>query len=118
MISEVTINDVGLSDHSLIKCKVAVDIKRQPIIRASFRNWKKLDLDMFKQRVCSSSAYLIPATTASNPVDFHLRSSLRRSCFAASASADNHLLSGFPRLFVLVQMGARSSSIVVISVSS
>src|SRR3989442_12326057 len=64
VINEVTINDVGLSDHSLIKCNVAVDIKRQPIIRASFRNWKKLDLDMFKRRIYSSSAYLKPAANA------------------------------------------------------
>lgn len=64
VVSEVTIKDVGLSDHNLIKCNVAVDIERQPIIRASFRNWKKLDLDIFKQRVCSSSAYLQPDTTA------------------------------------------------------
>ena len=30
----ITIDEVGFSDHSLITCKVAVDIKRQPIIRA------------------------------------------------------------------------------------
>src|SRR5271163_1457623 len=58
------VDDVGFSDHSLIKCEVVVDIKRQPIIRASFRNWKKLDLDLFKQRVRSSSAFTHPEATA------------------------------------------------------
>ena len=64
LIDDVTVEDVGLSDHSLIKCKVAVNIKRQPIVRASFRNWKKLDLDMFSQRLRSSPVYQKPATTA------------------------------------------------------
>ena len=50
-IIDVSVEDVGVSDHSLIKCKVAVDIKRQPIVRASFRNWKKLDQDMFRTRL-------------------------------------------------------------------
>ena len=63
-IHNIMVDDVGFSDHSLIKCKVVVDIKRQPIIRASFRNWKKLDLDLFKQRVRSSSAFTHPEATA------------------------------------------------------
>jgi len=63
-INDVTIRDVGLSDHSLITCKLVMNIKRQPIIRASFRNWKKLDLDMFKQRLQSSPALVSPANTA------------------------------------------------------
>ena len=64
MIHDVTIDDVGFSDHSLIRCKVDMDIKRQPIVRASFRNWKKLNLDTFKQRIRLSSAFTEPATTA------------------------------------------------------
>jgi queuine/archaeosine tRNA-ribosyltransferase len=63
-VDSVTVDEVGFSDHSLVKCKVAVDIKRQPIIRATFRNWKKLDLDKFRQHVRASSAYINPATTA------------------------------------------------------
>src|ERR1051325_5253366 len=62
-LKDVTVADVGLSDHCLIKCNIAVDITRQPIIRATFINWKKLDLDMFRQRVRSSSVYLRPAST-------------------------------------------------------
>ena len=58
------IDDVGFSDHCLVRCKVDMDIKRQPIVRASFRNWKKLNLDMFKQRIRLSSAFTEPATTA------------------------------------------------------
>ena len=54
-ISDVEIEDVGFSDHNLVKCKVITDIKRQPIVRASFRNWKKLDLEKFQQRVRVSS---------------------------------------------------------------
>ena len=60
----ITVDEVGFSDHSLITCKVAVDIKWQLIIRATFRNWKKLDLDMFRQRVRASSAFINPT----NPV--------------------------------------------------
>ncbi len=64
VVGEVTVEDVTFSDHSLIKYKITADIKWQPIVTASFRNWKKLDLDLFRQRLCSSSAYTQPATTA------------------------------------------------------
>ena len=32
-IDQVTVRDVGFSDHHLITCKVVVDIKWQPIVR-------------------------------------------------------------------------------------
>jgi len=62
-VQDVDVIDVGLSDHHLAKCRVTVEINRQSIIRATFRNWKKLNLDTFRQRLRSSSAYLQPATT-------------------------------------------------------
>jgi hypothetical protein len=62
-VSDVTIDDVGFSDHNLIRCKVVVNVKRQPIVKASFRNWKKLDLDKFRERLLSSSASVQPAAT-------------------------------------------------------
>jgi hypothetical protein len=62
-IQNVSVDDVGISDHFLVKFKMTMDISRQPIVRASFRNWKKLDLCTFKERVLSSSAYINPAST-------------------------------------------------------
>ena len=62
-VENVEIIDVGFSDHQLVKCKVAIPITRQPIVRATFRNWKRLDLDAFRQRVKASSVYQQPAAT-------------------------------------------------------
>jgi hypothetical protein len=62
-IREVTVNDIGLSDHYLAKCKVSVDINQQPIVRSTFRNWKKLDLDRFRQCIRTASVTLQPAAT-------------------------------------------------------
>ena len=63
-IHDVIVSDVGLSDHYIVTCKVSVNVNRQPIVRATFRNWKKLDLDSFKERVLSSSCCVQPASTA------------------------------------------------------
>ena len=63
-VKDVTVKNVGLSDHYLVKCKVTCPITRQPIIRATFRNWKRLDLDLFRQRIRMSSACQQPAASA------------------------------------------------------
>ena len=63
-VKDVTVKNVGLSDHYLVKCKVTCPITRQPIIRATFRNWKRLDLDLFRQRIRLSSACQQPAASA------------------------------------------------------
>jgi hypothetical protein len=63
-VHDVIVIDTGLSDHYLVKCKVNVQINRQPIVRATFRNWKRLDHDIFRQRLRSSPVYLQPAATA------------------------------------------------------
>jgi len=63
-IEDVQVNDPGLSDHYLVKCIVAVSIDRQPIVRSSFRNLKRLDLDKFRERIRASSVYVLPSTTA------------------------------------------------------
>ena len=65
-IYDVVVSDVGISNHYLVKCKVAATISCQPTIRAIFRNWKKLDLGIFRQRLIESSAYLLPAETVDN----------------------------------------------------
>jgi hypothetical protein len=64
-ITDTVVQDVGLSDHYLVKCQVAASIDRPPIVQASFRNWKRLDLDKFKARLRYSTVCTQPATTAS-----------------------------------------------------
>ena len=63
IIQDVTVTDVGLSDHSLVKCRVTGEIPRCDIVRQSFRNWKKLDLNVFRQHVRASSVCMNPAST-------------------------------------------------------
>ena len=63
-ITNIIILDVGLSDHFLVKCRIAAPSDRPPIIKATFRNYKRLDLEAFKQRLCSSCVYTLPAVTA------------------------------------------------------
>jgi hypothetical protein len=53
-VRDVIVTDTGLSDHYLVKCKVNIQINRQPIARATFRNWKRLDHDIFRQGLRSS----------------------------------------------------------------
>ena len=63
-VADVVVTDVGLSDHFLVKCKVAASIDRPPIVKSTFRNWKRLDLDKFKDKLQSSAVCVQPATTA------------------------------------------------------
>jgi hypothetical protein len=63
-IGDVVVTDAGLSDHFLVKCKVAASIDRPPIIKSTFRNWKRLDLDRFNDKLRSSAVCMQPATTA------------------------------------------------------
>ena len=63
IIKDVKVMDVGLSDHSLVKCRVTGEIPRCDIVHQSFRNWKKLDLNVFRQRVRISSVSMHPAST-------------------------------------------------------
>ena len=63
-IGDVVVMDAGLSDHFLVKCKVAASIDRPPIIKSTFRNWKRLDLDRFNDKLRSSAVCMQPATTA------------------------------------------------------
>ena len=58
-LRDVVVNDVGISDHYLASCKIDVSNIRQPIVTSIFRNWKKLDLDLFRKQVRSSSAFLM-----------------------------------------------------------
>lgn len=63
-IKDVEVIDEGLSDHSLVKCRVTGEVRRCDIVRRSFRNWKQLDLNIFRQRVQASSVSTHPASTA------------------------------------------------------
>src|SRR6476661_4154811 len=62
-INDVKVIDIGLSDHSLVTCKIVEMIHQAPIVTATFRCWKRLDIDSFKQKLLSSSVYRCPATT-------------------------------------------------------
>jgi len=63
-IEDVVISDVGLSDHFLVTCRVASSIDRPPIVKSSFRNWKRLDLDKFKDKLRVADVCTQPAATA------------------------------------------------------
>jgi hypothetical protein len=69
LISDTTIHDVGLSDHSLITCKITEAIPRAPTIKATFRCWKRLDIDLFRERILSSTAFTNPSATANSFAD-------------------------------------------------
>src|SRR6476619_3201937 len=62
-INDVKVIDIGLSDHSLIMCKIVEMSHRAPIVTATFRCWKRLNIDSFKQKLLSSSVYRCPAAT-------------------------------------------------------
>ena len=63
IIKDIRVKDIGLSDHSLVKFRVACEVNRCDIVHQSFRNWKKLDLNIFRQRVRASSVSTHPAST-------------------------------------------------------
>ena len=62
-VNDVKVIDIGLSDHSLVTCKIVEMIHRAPIVTATFRCWKRLNIDSFKQKLLSSSVYRCPAAT-------------------------------------------------------
>jgi len=63
-ISGIAVHDVGLSDHSLVTCKISEATIKPSIITSTFRCWKRLDHDLFRTRLLSSSVYQSPAATA------------------------------------------------------
>ena len=60
-VSGVVIEDSHLSDHSLVMCRVAAAMNQSPVIKSTYRDWKRLDLDLFRQRVQSSTVTFNPA---------------------------------------------------------
>ena len=62
-VNDVKVIDIGLSDHSLVTCKIVETIHQAPIMTSTFRCWKRLNIDSFKQKLLSSSVYRYPATT-------------------------------------------------------
>lgn len=64
MVEGVNIRDVGISDHYLITCSVFGKLKTAIIVKSMFRNWKRLDLATFRERLAQSSTSLNPANTA------------------------------------------------------
>src|SRR4051812_14502056 len=59
----VKITDIGLSDRSLVSCRLVDEILLAPIATAVYRSWKQLDVDCFRQKILSSSLYQKPADT-------------------------------------------------------
>jgi hypothetical protein len=64
MVYNVDISDVGISDHSLITCVLHERLHTAVVTSATFRNWKRLDLAIFRDKLTKSSACLRPALTA------------------------------------------------------
>lgn len=69
IVRDVNVHDIGLSDHSLITCKISQNMEQIAPTTAIFRCWKRLDLDRFKEMISSSSLYRCPATTADSFAD-------------------------------------------------
>ena len=69
IVRNLAIHDVGLSDHSLITCKITEAIVRVPAVQSTFRCWKRLDIDQFRARIISSGLYVKPADTADTFAD-------------------------------------------------
>jgi hypothetical protein len=63
-VHDVIVIDTDLSNDSLVKCEVNEQFNRQLIVRATSRNWKSLDHDIFHQRLRFSLVYPQPAATA------------------------------------------------------
>ncbi|MCI0561137.1 MAG: reverse transcriptase domain-containing protein [Nitrososphaera sp.] len=66
LVRDVSVRDVGLSDHFLVTCKISEPIHRAPAVKVTFRRWAKMDIDVFKQRLLSSTVYTAPAPTAND----------------------------------------------------
>ena len=64
IVYDVDINDVGISDHSLVTCVFHERFQAAVITSATSRKWKRLNLTAFSDKLTQSSAYLQPALTA------------------------------------------------------
>lgn len=64
VVKDVTVEDVGISDHCLVKCSLIGRRNRPNVVTFTYRKWKQLDLDEFRKRVTLSSVQLQPASTA------------------------------------------------------
>ena len=69
LVRDTTVTDVGLSDHSLITCKIVEPVHRAPVVKMIFRCWKRLDINIFRQRLLSSNSYKNPLTTVDSFAD-------------------------------------------------
>ena len=63
-VHDVEINDVGISDHSLVTCVLHEIFHAAVVTSATFRNWKRLDLESFCDKLAKSSACQQPKGTA------------------------------------------------------
>ena len=97
IVRDTAVHDVGLSDHSLVTCKIS-ELTIKPVVqKVTFRRWKRLDINEFKARIRSSPAYTNPATTADSYAD-QLRTS--------TTDILNHLL---PEQSITKRIGKLSS---------
>src|SRR3954467_15168014 len=52
IVNSVKITDIGLSDHSLVSCRLVDEILRASIATAVYRSWKQLEWTVFIRRSC------------------------------------------------------------------
>lgn len=64
VVDDVSITDVGLSDHSLVTFSAHAPVTQTTVVTQSYRNWRRVDLDLFKQGMLASSVCTSPASTA------------------------------------------------------
>jgi hypothetical protein len=49
LVSDISVHDIGLSDHYLVICKITEQLHRFHAVKNTFRCWKRLDLELFRQ---------------------------------------------------------------------
>ena len=83
IISQVTVRDVGPPfDHRLVGCTLNVDLTRQPHVKYTFRDLKRIDLCKLKHMFSESTLFSDPADSRlmslpTNLLPLHATSSIR-----------------------------------------
>jgi Reverse transcriptase (RNA-dependent DNA polymerase)/Endonuclease/Exonuclease/phosphatase family len=63
LITSVTFDDPGLSDHMAILCTLEIPARQRPArITKTVRNYRSIDIDLFSQDILASSLFSSPAT--------------------------------------------------------
>jgi len=64
LVRDITVREVGISDHSLVSYVICEKAHAAVITSSIFRNWKRLNLSVFRDKLAKSSVCLKPASTA------------------------------------------------------